>query len=135
MINDIDIRGINNIPYTAYEYGNITGKGEYWKCVDGLLICKKTLHYDSYAITYPKSSIYVGGINIVASPDQWGYPFIGTYGTGDYCVFGNCSCPTGNNNIPVWLASYGINGLWVCASDSITINNFYVNLTAIGRWK
>ena len=43
MINDIDIRGINNIPYTAYEYGNITGKGEYWKYVDGLLICKK--HY------------------------------------------------------------------------------------------
>lgn len=35
--------GINNIPYAAYEYGTATGKGEYYKYVDGLLICKK--HY------------------------------------------------------------------------------------------
>ena len=134
MIEDVDARGINNIPYAAYEYGT-TSNGQYWKYNDGLLICRKTIHYDSFAITTQKTSIYVGETNIVATPEQFAYPFIGTYGNGDYCVFGNCSSPTGHSNVPVWLSSYGSSGLWVCGSASVTINNFNVNLTAIGRWK
>ncbi len=135
MIEDVDARGINNIPYAAYEYGTATGKGEYYKYVDGLLICRKTVHYDSYDITYPKPPIFVGGINIITTPDQWAYPFTGNYGEGNYCVFGNCSSPGGFANVPIWLSSYGSAGLWVCCTTSTTITNFNISLTAIGRWK